>query len=105
HLAARAALHVLGPGRSAHLLDGPNLVRIRLDTPVGNQETEELPVGTPNTHFSGLSIMRVRRRLRNVSSRSSIRDARLLVLTTRLSTYASTFRPNCEWRVYCTPHW
>ena len=25
------------------MLDGPDLVRIRLDTPVGNQETEELP--------------------------------------------------------------
>ena len=54
----------------------------RLET----RKPRSFPAGTPNTHFSGLSFMRVRRRLWNVSSKSSRRDVWLLVLTTRSST-------------------
>ena len=44
------------------------------------------PAGTPNTHFSGLSLIWNRRKLANVSFRSSSKVPRFSVFTTMSST-------------------
>ena len=44
------------------------------------------PAGTPNTHFSGLSLIWNRRRFSNVSLRSSNKVSRFSVFTTMSST-------------------
>ena len=54
---------------------------------------KSFPVGTPKTHFSGLSLMSYAQRLSNVTLKSSTRVSTCLVLTTTSSTYASTVLP------------
>src|SRR3954466_15487908 len=46
-----------------------------------------LPAGTPNTHFSGLSLILYVRRFANVSLRSASKVDPCIDLTTRSSTY------------------
>ena len=50
--------------------------------------------GTPNVHFSGLSMRRYHQRLSKVSHRSSINESLALVLTMMSSMYASTLLPS-----------
>ena len=53
------------------------------------------PVGTPKTHFSGLSRMSYVQRLSNVRCKSSTNESTCLVLMTTSSTYASTVLSIC----------
>lgn len=64
-----------------------------------------LPTVTPKTHFFGLSFMWYFLRVARVSSKSLAWSDTAFLLTIISSTYASTFRPNCPWKMLLNRRW
>src|SRR3954465_13125142 len=50
-------LHILEISGLLHSVDCCNLLRVALYPSLGNQDPSILPAGTPNTHFSRLSLI------------------------------------------------
>ena len=54
--AADETLDLLESSRGSHLLDGPDLLWVGLDSSAGNQETEELARGYPEDTLLGVEL-------------------------------------------------